>query len=89
MPGETWIPPANWTGPDAAIYLSFDSSAGLMFMEGSVEMASAPIIVGKLWHQSMGQIEAIFLQNNIKEINLIFGFFAIRKSGAFLSDYLT
>ena len=45
---ETWIPPVNWTGPDAAIYYNFDNSDGFVLMEGTQEMGPVPLVTGQV-----------------------------------------
>ena len=48
--GETWIPPNGWTGPDAAVYWSFDSSDGFVLMEGTKEKGLVPLVTGQVNH---------------------------------------
>ena len=43
-----WIPPASWTGPSASLYRSFDSSNGLVLMEGSVLISNVTLVAGKV-----------------------------------------
>ena len=47
---RTWIKPSEWTGPDAILYRSFDSSDGLVLMEGTepAEINSVPLVAGKV-----------------------------------------
>ena len=44
-----WIPPSGWNGPSASLYTSFDSSDGLVLMEGSVQMDQVPLVPGKVY----------------------------------------
>ena len=45
----TWTPPCGWTGPDAVLYQSFDSSEGFILMEGNqTTIRSIPLIAGKV-----------------------------------------
>ena len=43
-----WFPPFGWTGPDTALYRSFDSSDGLVLMEGTQQMGPIPLVPGKV-----------------------------------------
>ena len=45
---EIWIQPSGWTGPDATLYRSFDSSDGLVLIEGSVQMSFLPLVSVKV-----------------------------------------
>ena len=45
---ETWIPPTNWTGPNAALYWSFDNPEGFIMMEGTQRVWSVPLVNGKV-----------------------------------------
>ena len=42
--------PSEWTGPSAVLYMSFDSSDGLVLMEGnqSAVINSVPLVSGKV-----------------------------------------
>ena len=56
MSSKTWKPPVNWTGPNAAIYWSFDSSDGFNLMEGSLETGGlVPIETGQVLYFKVGQ----------------------------------
>ena len=44
-----WTPPSNWTGPNAVFYQSFDSSDGLVLMEGTEPTSDCiPLVSGKV-----------------------------------------
>ena len=47
---RTWIQISGWTGPDAVLYWSFDSSDGLVLMEGTeaTEIKPVPLVSGKV-----------------------------------------
>ena len=43
-----WNKPSGWTGPEAALYLSFDDSYGLVLWQGTVQMPEVPLVSGKV-----------------------------------------
>ena len=43
-----WNVPTCWTGPKDVFYLNFDSSDGLVLMEGSEEVNYTPLVIGKV-----------------------------------------
>ena len=46
---KNWTPPINWTGPCAVLYQSFDSSYGLVLMEGNQTTSDpVPLVSGKV-----------------------------------------
>ena len=47
---RTWVQASGWTGPDAVLYQSFDSSDGLVLMEGTkvAEINCVPLLAGKV-----------------------------------------
>ena len=49
--GKTWTPPPGWTGPDAALYRSFDNMIGLIYMEGTQQRNYTPLVAGKVNYQ--------------------------------------
>ena len=45
----TWAAPSRWTGPPAVLYRSFDSSDGLVLMEGTeATLDSVTLVSGKV-----------------------------------------
>ena len=45
---EIWIPPNEWTGPDPALYFSFNTLEGLTRMEGTEQRNFSAIVSGKV-----------------------------------------
>ena len=45
---ETWISPANWTGSDPILYISFDYPDCLIMMEGTQQIHTVPLGSGKV-----------------------------------------
>ena len=45
---STWTPSDGWRGPTSALYRSFDNSDGLVFIEGTQEMNTNPLVSGKV-----------------------------------------
>ena len=43
-----WREPICWTGPEVAMYESFDASGGLVLMEGSQQVDSVLLVLGKV-----------------------------------------
>ena len=43
-----WNSPSGWTGPPAALYRSFDTSDGLILVEGSSQIEPIPLVTGKV-----------------------------------------
>ena len=46
--GGMWFPPAGWTGPDAALYRSFDNMIGLVLVEGIKQRTYVPLTHGQV-----------------------------------------
>ena len=49
---ETWSSPPSWSGPDAALYRSFDDSDGLVLREGFTMINIIPFVSGKVRNQN-------------------------------------
>ena len=46
---ETWIPPTNWTGPNATLYWSFDRTDGIVLVEGTQMICTTvPLVTGQV-----------------------------------------
>ena len=45
---DVWIPPNEWTGPDPALYFSFDRLLGVTLMEGTEQGNFSAIVPGKV-----------------------------------------
>ena len=48
--GEIWEPLSGWTGPNSALYRSFDDLDGLVLMEGNERVDSITLVSGKVNH---------------------------------------
>ena len=46
--GGIWRKPADWSGPEPALYKSFDTSDGLVLWEGIMQMSEFPLVPGKV-----------------------------------------
>ena len=44
----TWNKPPEWTGPEAALYQSFDDSDDLVLVEGTQQIGDVPLVAGKV-----------------------------------------
>ena len=44
----TWTQPPGWTGSNAVLYQSFDSSDGVVLKEGTTKRDNIPRICGKV-----------------------------------------
>ena len=43
-----WNKPSGWTGPEAALYHSFDDSYGLVLWQGTMQMSEVPLVSQKV-----------------------------------------
>ena len=64
MPVETWIPPNNWTGPNAAVYWSFDRPDGIVLVEGTQMICTeVPLITGQVICAHLDSFNKFCLKN--------------------------
>ena len=43
-----WNKPSDWSGPEPAFYESFDTSDGLILLEGNMQTPEVPLVSGKV-----------------------------------------
>ena len=46
--GDTWKQPPEWNGTDPVLYRSFDNADGLVFMEGTQQINTMPLVSGQV-----------------------------------------
>ena len=67
-----WTEPNYWIGTKASWYQSFDSSAGLVLMEGSQAVCHIPLVSGKVKSSFFKSVSGLYTILGFQIIPLIY-----------------